>query len=243
MIEKGLKALCRLIDGELAPGAQSRGMVDYGPAMERVWAARANLGFAGKHTLLIDPERGSFFFLAVILTTADFEPTSHPAITKGCGDCRRCIDACPTGAITEPWRFDARRCLSYLTIETEGPVSADKWADYAGYLFGCDICQEVCPYNQSRAVPVGESSAFAHPLVPGAVPLHTLLRDAESFIAGLTAASPLKRAGAEGLRRNAIIVAATHGTAEDHAVLRELAQDAAQPDWIRNMAAEAMGAE
>ncbi|MCC5876255.1 MAG: tRNA epoxyqueuosine(34) reductase QueG, partial [Candidatus Sumerlaeia bacterium] len=172
VLEKILKSLARYIDNELFPGATTRGYVDYGPVMERPWAARAGIGFVGKHTLLIHPAEGSFHFLAVLLTTADLQ-SSHPVQVDmpDCGDCRRCIDACPTGAITEPWKLDARRCLSYLTIEKEGTIDEEFWPQTAGYIFGCDICQDVCPYNRKRAVVRQEPSPLGAPLVPAAVPL------------------------------------------------------------------------
>lgn len=236
VLENILRKLARCIDTDLAPGSRSRGYVDYGPVMERPWAVRAGLGFVGKHTLLIDPKTGSFHFLGVILTTADI-PGPAPAIAESCGNCRRCIDACPTGAIVEPYRLDARRCLSYLTIEKSGPVDPAFAPNYRGNLFGCDICQDVCPYNQSRAVAV-EASPLGALLVPPEIPLVDLLGDPEGFLARIgETATPLKRAGAESLLRNALIVAGEQGDSECREAARVVAADARRPDWLRELAA------
>lgn len=205
VIEKRTRKMSRIIDRELAPGARTRGFVDYGPFMERPFAERAGLGFIGKHTLLIDPKRGSYFFLAAILTTAEVTgaPPRNP-IQEGCGSCRRCIDACPTGAITEPYRLDARKCLSYLTIEHQGPLPHEVAGQSRGYIFGCDICQDVCPYNQSRAVPAGEDSPLGPLIAPATVRLADLAERPDEFLDGLgDSASPLRRVGPGQLQRNA----------------------------------------
>jgi len=237
VIEKALRALARRIDEEIAPGARTRSYVDYGPVMERPWAALAGLGFIGKHTLLINPREGSFHFLGVLLTTAVLEPTAHNPIGRGCGDCRRCIDSCQTGAITEPHRLDARRCISYLTIEKKGPLSPEEGAMLSGWLVGCDVCQDVCPYNGSRARPT-EESPLGPAFVPAELRLVDLIRDAEGFVAALPASSPLKRVGAESLRRNALHEADAHGGAEERAAAAEIADRADLPDWLRQLAVQ-----
>lgn len=211
VLDKRLKKLARFINQEGPEGTQSKPYVDHGPVMERHWAARADLGFIGKHTLLIDPSAGSYFFLAVILTTAKLEsPTTNP-ITEGCGACTRCIEACPTDAITEPWRFDARRCISYLTIEHRGAVDEELASRFEGWVFGCDICQDVCPYNRKRAVPREDD-----PFEPRPVPEQWSLVDALGTGDGAFQAefrqSPLRRTGREGMARNAALAAA--GTAD-----------------------------
>lgn len=131
------------------PGHRWRICIDSAPLLERAFAAASGLGFFGKNSLLITPRLGSFMLLAEIVTTAAIEP--DPPVPGTCGTCTRCIDACPTGAITAPGIVDARRCLSYLTIEKKSPLTSEETASVAasGWVFGCDICQEVCPYNKS----------------------------------------------------------------------------------------------
>lgn len=246
VIEKRLRKLARAIDEEFVPGAQSRGFVDYGPVMERPWAREAGLGFIGKHTLLIHPQQGSFHFLGVILTTANFAAEPRAPVTETCGDCRRCIDACPTGAIDAPYQLDARRCLSYLTIEKNGPIDPEFHPHFEGYIFGCDICQDVCPYNRSRA-PAATDSPLGEPVTGQEAPLVRLILDSEGFLEELgETASPLKRAGAESLRRNAAIVAKTLGGAKERDALREVSGRKNLPDWLRKLlleAAELIGSE
>lgn len=211
IMQKPLRKLARFVDGLCEVDVRSKPYMDHGLVMERQWAARAGLGFIGKHTLLIDPRGGSWFFLGVLLTALDIEPS--PAIDPGagCGDCRRCIDACPTGAIDAPWQLDARRCISYLTIEHRGPVDPELASKFEGWAFGCDICQEVCPYNRKRARPA-EGSPFAERLVPAEWSLAEMLALTQEEIDGPLRQSPLRRAGAEMLRRNAGIVGEAGGT-------------------------------
>lgn len=233
VMENLLRRLSRASDA-LRPGSKSRFYVDYGPVLERPWARVAGIGFQGKHTLLINPDIGSFHFLGVILTTGEYEPTRQPPehARLDCGDCTRCIDACPTGAITEPWRLDARRCLSYLTIEHTGQTDPVHHARHAGNVFGCDICQDVCPYNRRRAVPVAESP-LGPLLVPADVPLAELIARPGQFLDALgETASPLKRAGEESLCRNAAIVAVDLGNAETLAAIETALATADLPDWL-----------
>jgi len=131
------------------PGAEFRTCVDSAPLMERELAERAGLGWIGKHTLLIHPELGSWFVLGVVLTTLDLRHAAAP-LPDHCGSCTRCIDACPTSCIT-PWSVDASRCISYLTIERRDPVPPELASKLGDWLFGCDVCQEVCPHNSPRS--------------------------------------------------------------------------------------------
>lgn len=144
LIHPRLEALKQTIR-QACPEARSRGVVDTAPLMEREFAQLAGLGWAGKNSLLLNKQRGSYFFLACLLTTLEF-PASAAAAAH-CGTCTRCLDACPTDAFPAPGVVDSRRCISYLTIEHRGPIPIELRAGIGDWLFGCDICQEVCPWN------------------------------------------------------------------------------------------------
>lgn len=128
------------------PGHAWRIAVDSAPALERAYAVAAGIGFWGRNTMVITPHSGSYYFLALILTTAELEP--DPPIWGTCGTCRRCLDACPTQAFVAPYVLDARRCISYLTIERRTPLSQEERTMLGQWIFGCDVCQDVCPYNR-----------------------------------------------------------------------------------------------
>lgn len=132
------------------PGTSSRGFVDSGGVKEKVWAQRCGTGWQGKNSLIIHRQNGSWFFIGIIFTTLPVEPDK--AEKDHCGDCRRCIEACPTGALDQPYRLNVGRCIAYHTIESKAPVPADLAKNFGSRIFGCDICQEVCPYNR-LAVP------------------------------------------------------------------------------------------
>ncbi len=142
------KKLNRLIDHirEELGEVNARACVDSAPVMEKAWAARSGMGWIGKHTNLLTSRAGSFFFLSEIFLDIELE-YDRPAADY-CGKCRRCIDACPTGAIVEPYVLDAARCISYLTIELKGAIPKELAGKYKGWIFGCDICQDVCPFNR-----------------------------------------------------------------------------------------------
>jgi epoxyqueuosine reductase len=148
VLRSKLKALGRWLEVQ-SPGSQSRPCVDSAPVLEREWAHLAGLGWFGKNTMLIDSRRGSWFFIGILLTTAEIEP-DLPA-NGGCGNCMACVESCPTGAIVREdrvWQVDSRRCVSYLTIEHRGQI--DSTVGLQGWTYGCDVCQEVCPFNQPR---------------------------------------------------------------------------------------------
>lgn len=146
VVKKRLYALLDRIREEDA-GAAGRCFVDSAPVLEHAWAVRAGLGWLGKNTLLIRRGLGSFVFIGVIVTTAEFDRYDEPELHTYCGTCNRCVEACPTGALTAG-EVDARRCVSYQTIENKGEYPADLRRLAAGRIFGCDACQEVCPWNQ-----------------------------------------------------------------------------------------------
>jgi epoxyqueuosine reductase len=180
-------------------GARCRGYVDTGPVLERDLAAAAGLGWIGKNTMLLEPGLGSWFFIGVILTTAALH---HDALLPDrCGTCRACLDACPTGAFIAPYVLDARRCISYLTIEHRGPIDAHLHAEMGPWQFGCDVCQSVCPWN--RKAPVTREAAFLpHEPYPGAEAVAAMSDDdfRQRF-----AGTAMLRAKAAGMRRNAAI--------------------------------------
>jgi epoxyqueuosine reductase len=183
-----------------AAGAQSRASLDTSAVLERDLAAAAGLGWIGKNTNLLASELGSYFFIGLVLTTAGL--TSDEPHPDRCGTCTACLDACPTRAFDGPYLLDARRCIAYLTIEHRGAISEAFHAAIGDWLFGCDICQEVCPWN--RHAPMAQN------VEPGTPPpaLETLASMSESEFRERFRGSPLKRARREGLARNAAIVLA-----------------------------------
>ena len=207
VIEPRLRSLCDLITA-LAPGAESRAYVDTGPLLERDLAARAGLGWVGKNTMLLHPDLGSFFFIGLVLTTAELE--ADASLPDRCGSCTRCLDACPTGAFLDPYVLDARRCIAYLTIEHRGPISAELRSGVGAWMFGCDDCQSVCPWN-GRA-PVTTEPAFGPRRHASAIELLDL---GETEYRETFRGSPLKRARREGLARNAAIALGNEGTLAD----------------------------
>jgi epoxyqueuosine reductase len=214
-----LRQLLRWMRDEAGPGFEAMSCVDDGPVQERVFAEQAGLGWIGKNTCLINPRVGSWLFLAEILTNADLDPDT-PGLDQ-CGACTRCLDACPTGALVEPYRLDARRCLSYLTIEVRGTVP-DEWRPAIhGQIFGCDICQDVCPWN-ARA-PEGSDPAWQ--ARPGlAFPrLIDLCRLTDEAWRDLIEGSALRRAGLARLRRSLAYAAAARPAPEAAHALDTLA--------------------
>lgn len=193
----------------LAPGVTTRAYVDTGPIMEKAWAQQAGLGWIGKHSNLVSAECGSWLLLGEILTTLDLEP-DEPA-TDLCGSCTLCIQACPTGAIVEPYLVDARLCISYLTIELRGGREAipDELAAQMGNrIFGCDDCLDVCPFNlraDATNEPVFTPTPFT--LAPN---LQTLAQISEESFSTTFKESPLKRTKQSGLLRNVAIAQENH---------------------------------
>jgi epoxyqueuosine reductase len=198
-----LEALARFI-GEAA-GAGGKCYVDTGPLLERDLAARAGLGWVGKNTMLLNPALGSWFFIGVILTTAAL--VHGQPLPDRCGTCRACLDACPTDAFAAPYVLDARRCISYLTIEHRGDIEPALAAKMGDWQFGCDICQDVCPWN--RRAPVTRETAFRPTAAyPGAAEVAAM--DDATFQARF-AGTPLTRPKARGMRRNAAIALGNTG--------------------------------
>jgi epoxyqueuosine reductase len=186
-----------------APGAQTRACVDTAPVMEKDLAARAGVGWLGKNCCTIHPRLGSWLLLGEIVTTLALAG-DEPAIDR-CGSCTRCIDACPTGAITGPYQFDARRCISYLTIEHRDPVPAEFHSAIGDWLYGCDICQDVCPWNGKA--PFTEEEQFHPRFASGSLDVRDVLGWSDEDYRKQLRGSAMKRVKLPILQRNAQIVA------------------------------------
>jgi epoxyqueuosine reductase len=188
---------------ERAPAAQARGVVDTAPLLEREFAQLAGLGWIGKHTLLINKPAGSYFFLAALLTDHELA-YDEPFAAEHCGTCRACLDACPTNAFPEPYVLDATRCISYLTIELRGPIPTDLRPAIGDWLFGCDVCQDVCPWN--HRAPESSEPAFQPVANSNPVDLVGLFElDDEAFRRRFRH-TPLWRARRRGILRNAATI-------------------------------------
>ncbi|MCM2317202.1 MAG: tRNA epoxyqueuosine(34) reductase QueG [Thermoanaerobaculia bacterium] len=187
----------------LAPGTRSWRYVDTGPFSDRSLGAQAGLGWIGKNAMLIDPELGSYFFIGTLVTSLDHD-LDVTEITDRCGECTRCVDACPTGAILPDRFVDSRRCISYLTIEHRGAIDPALAARLAGNVFGCDICQEACPWNAHA--PEGHSAFQTRSGYTGR-PVTDLLTMSQAEFSTLFSRSAVKRAKRAGMIRNAILAA------------------------------------
>jgi epoxyqueuosine reductase len=203
-------------------GGTQKCYVDTGPMLERDHAAAAGVGWHGKSTMLLNRQLGTWFFLAEILTTLEFAP--DPPQKNYCGRCTRCIDACPTGAITAPHQVDARRCISYLTIELKGPIPVGLRPMIGDRIYGCDDCLDACPWN--RFAKVSRETAFAMRREVAAMKLRDYLSlDAEKF-RRLFRDSPVKRTKRRGLLRNVCVALGNVGTKDDLPALEKAAADA-----------------
>ncbi len=244
IIKKRLHQLC----DELAsahPDAAFRAFVDTAPVMERELAARCGIGWQGKHTLTINPTLGSWFLLGGIVTTLELPvPDEQEVSTDHCGTCTRCIDACPTKAIT-PYRIDANRCISYLSIEHRDPIDAAFHEPMGDWIFGCDICQEVCPHNSARTT---NSKVEPHPAYESSVrgfDLLEVLGWSENDRREAFTGSSMKRAKLGMMKRNAVIAAGHdlkhHASPALRDRLTSLAADESETDMVRQAARDALG--
>jgi epoxyqueuosine reductase len=214
---------------------ETRAYVDTGPVVERVYAKYAGVGWLGKNTCMINQKIGSWLFLGVIVTSLEMSP-DVPAPDR-CGTCTRCIEACPTDAIVAPYELDSNKCISYLTIEKRGPISEELREGIGQQVFGCDICQDVCPWN--RKAPATDKPEFQ--------PREGLVNPALAWLAEISAeefrekfrGSPVKRAKRSGLRRNALIAIGNSGAQSLLPVVERASQDldpmvAEAAQWAKN---------
>lgn len=223
------------------PGCRTRGVVDSAPLAEREFAWLAGLGWFGKNTMLIDPNAGSYFLLTALLTDIEL-PIDTPLEVDHCGSCTACIDACPTDAFVEPRLLDASRCISGLSIEDHGPIAAELRGRMGAWVFGCDVCQEVCPWNRhapGSAEPALQPRPAAAGEPPGTLPLTELLRLDEAEFRRRFRGTPLLRAKRRGLLRSAAIAL---GNAPDPEAFEPLAAALADEEpVVRGAAAWALG--
>jgi epoxyqueuosine reductase len=221
VIKKALKALARWLVTEA--GCDLKVFVDTAPVMEKPLAEAAGLGWQGKHTNLVSRSDGSWLFLGAIYTTLDLPASPAPHVTR-CGTCTACLDACPTGAFPAPFRLDARRCISYLTIEHKGPIPEEFRAAMGNRIYGCDDCLAVCPWNRFASA-ASANKAFKPRAELVAPSLADLLALDDPGFREIFAGSPIKRIGRNRMVRNAAIAAGNSGSAALAEPLRKLLHD------------------
>jgi epoxyqueuosine reductase len=211
VLRERLKELAAVLH-QACPGCRTRGVVDTAPLLERDFAQAAGLGWFGKNTMLIHKRAGSWLLLSALLTDVDL-PADAPHETAHCGTCTRCLDACPTDAFPAPYVLDARRCISYLTIELgPRPIETDLLSGMQDWAFGCDVCQEVCPWN--RKAPEATTEAFHPQPALSSIGLEPLLEMGPLGFEARYAHTPLERPGYEALVRNCCVAAGNSGRLE-----------------------------
>jgi epoxyqueuosine reductase len=219
-LQDRLRALRRLLDAKW-PGVRMYATVDTGPVMEKVWAVRAGIGYVGRNGCLITPRFGSWVFLATAVLDAEVDRYADSVVADACGACSLCVSACPTEAILPNRAVDARQCLSYQTIENAGRVPEPLRPSLENLVFGCDICQQVCPLN---AAPVPTGGRFA-PRPVAALSARELAALTREQYGALVPGTPLARAGYDGLRRNAAYALGAMRDLGSEGVLTQLATD------------------
>ena len=221
LMTRRLTELHRWLETEIGRPISGKAYVDTGPILERDLARRAGLGWFGKNTNLVNPQLGSFFFIGSLVVDVELDP-DDPFEADRCGTCTRCLDACPTNAFVDQRILDATRCISYATIEAKGEIPVELRENIGGLIYGCDICQDVCPWNARFARELREPSFRMRRIVDAdarSVARELLTLDAESFRAAFKN-SPMKRAKLRGLKRNAAVALGNVGDESDLARLR-----------------------
>ena len=241
VIESKLRALHRCVEADAGRSIAGKPYVDTGPLLERDLARRAGLGWFGKNTNLLNPKLGSFFFLGALVLDVELE-VDAPFESDHCGTCTRCIEACPTDAIVAPRELDATRCISYLTIELKDEIPAEFHEPIGDLIYGCDICQEVCPWNVkfARANRVREFRPRAALASNDARTIaRALLAMSQSEFSAAFKGSPMKRAKLRGLKRNSAVVLGYVGSTNDVPALAAALSD--EEPLVRSHASRALG--
>jgi epoxyqueuosine reductase len=239
VMKERLYALLGWLEGEYGARVAGRPYVDTGPILERDLARLAGLGWFGKNTMLIHPRRGSFLFLGALFVDLELE-TDAPFSEEHCGTCRRCIDACPTSAIADEGVLDATRCISYLTIEKRGAIPVEWRRSIGTLVYGCDICQDVCPWNVRFAREARDPDLMTGSLESSPDPVALLRMDAEAFQRRF-GGTAVTRAGRQGLSRNAAVALGNRGSPGDAGALASCLVEEPDP-VVRAHAAWALGA-
>ena len=222
VIQQRMDALVAWMREQSADAFDARAYVDTGPVQERVYAQYAGLGWVGKNTCLINEDLGSFLFLSEILCSLPLEP--DPPGFDQCGACTICLDACPTGALVAPRELDSTRCLSYLTIELKGPIPEASRAQLGAHAYGCDICQDVCPWNLQAAMDETPASPWLPRVAFDGPSLATLWRMPDADLRRALKRSAMTRAGVKRLRRNVAVCAGATADAEALAALTDVTE-------------------
>ena len=213
VLKKRIKSLARAFAEK--SGADVKVFVDTAPLMEKPLAAKAGIGWQGKHTILVSREHGNWLFLGAMLTTAELEPDE--STPDHCGTCRRCLDICPTNAFPAPYQLDARRCIAYLTIEHKGHIAPEYRVAIGNRVFGCDDCAAVCPWNKFAGA--ASEIKYAARQETDNPPLADLLALDDAAFRARFAGTPIKRAGRDRIVRNALIAS---GNSADRSLLRHI---------------------
>ena len=238
VLAEGLRRLVEFIEAQVGHPVPNRWYTDTGPILERDLAQRAGLGWIGKNTCLIHPRLGSYFLLAEVLLGIELEP-DPPFLPDHCGTCTRCIDACPTACILPDRTLDARRCISYLTIELKGAIPLELRPQMGDWVFGCDVCQQVCPWNVRFGSPQGDPAFAPRPGVPAPELVAELSLSPQAFNAKFKD-SPVKRTKRRGYLRNVAVALGNRGSeASVPALAQSLLED--PESRVRGHAAWALG--
>jgi len=238
VIERRLDSLVTRLGGIAGDGFEARAYVDTGPVQERVYAQHAGLGWIGKNTCVINPVLGSWMFLSVVVTNRPLDPDA--AALDQCGSCALCLEACPTGALRAPHVLDSTRCLSYLTIEVKGSIASALREAVGAHAYGCDICQDVCPWNSMPTTGVSTDPSWQARAGLAAPRLLDLWRATDDGLRALLKGSAMKRAGVKRLRRNLAVAIGNSGDPDAASALVSSAEPTARDPLVEEHVAWAV---